>query len=410
MSENGDYDRAFMFYEKAKKLNPKNPLLYLKWGITFLQLNKPSDAIECFNLSYQYDNENIVALFLLSATQAEIELFKSAYQNLKILLNIAPNHFDAINIISYCALKIKKYDEAIYFANMFLKVNKNVQSFIIIAESLCELNKINEALNVYETALKEFKEDLGSEFYVSYSKVLIKNKDYDKAYNYLNKVIDENNNYAPAYYYLACLYMEKGELNEAYLYFEKVHQINPNDINTTINMGLLSINMQQYDRAINLLNSILKLTDNIINVENHIASAYFLKHDFDNAIIYYNKSLDKMPNNIQSLKEITKIYIYKNEFEIALKYIRKAYKINKQDEEVCYLYGKIFENTNHPKFAIEKYEEVLEINKLYKEAILGKLRVLISLDKNDDANNFLEEVKSILGENDYEAQKKLIKI
>ena len=117
-----------------------------------------------------------------------------------------------------------------------------------------------------------------------------------------------------------------------------------------------------------------------------------------------------MPNDIKSLKEIAKIYIYKNEFEIALKYIRKAYKINKQDEEVCYLYGKIFENTNHPKFAIEKYEEVLEINKLYKEAILGKLRVLISLGKNDDANNFLEEVKSILGENDYEAQKKLIKI
>ena len=105
LSENGDYDKAFMFYEKAKKLNPKNPLLYLKWGITFLQLNKPSDAIECFNLSYQYDNENTVALFLLSVTQAEIGLFKSAYQNLKMLLNVAPNHFDAINIISYCALK-----------------------------------------------------------------------------------------------------------------------------------------------------------------------------------------------------------------------------------------------------------------------------------------------------------------
>ena len=159
---------------------------------------------------------------------------------------------------------------------MFLKVNKNVQSFVIIAESLSELNKIDESLNVYETALKEFKEDLGNEFYISYSKVLIKNKDYDKANNYLNEIIEKDENCAGAHYYLACLNLEKGNLDEAYNSFEKVHEINPNDINTTINMGLLSINMQKYDRAIDLLNSILKLTDNTINVENHIASAYFL--------------------------------------------------------------------------------------------------------------------------------------
>ena len=168
---------------------------------------------------------------------------------------------------------------------MFLKVNKNLQSFLIIAQSLLEINNIVESLNVYETALKEFENSLDCEFYILYSKALMKNKNYDEALKYLNKSIELDENNAASYYCLACLYMEKGELEEAYRFFEKVKTLNPNDINAIINMGLISINMQQYDRAIILLNSILEITDNVINIENHIASAYFLKHDFDNAII-----------------------------------------------------------------------------------------------------------------------------
>ena len=120
--------------------------------------------------------------------------------------------------------------------------------------------------------------------------------------------------------------------------------------------------------------------------------------------------MDKIPDDIKSLKELTKIYIFKNNYETALKYIRKAYKINKEDDEICYMYGSIFENINHPKFAIEKYEEVLDINKLHKDAIFGKLRVLVSLNKHNEANIFLKEVESILDSSEYETQKKLIKI
>jgi len=73
LRENGDYERALAVYSDVKMLEPQNAEVLFKMGYTMSQLQRYDEALEYFQDSLKYDDENPFTYLEISKIYTEME-------------------------------------------------------------------------------------------------------------------------------------------------------------------------------------------------------------------------------------------------------------------------------------------------------------------------------------------------
>jgi len=144
--------------------------------------------------------------------------------------------------------------------------------------------------------------------YTSIGLGLLKKKDYDNAMDKFNKALQLNSKYNKAYYGQGLVYKEKGETENLKKAFDKVIELGPEGNKTVIKTknvakkyfiaeGGKAVQKEQYDKAINLLNSSFAYGDKDANAYYLITLAYNEKMQWEKAIETGNKALEFEKNN-----------------------------------------------------------------------------------------------------------------
>jgi tetratricopeptide (TPR) repeat protein len=180
----------------------------------------------------------------------------------------------------------------------------------------------------------------------------------DKAKVCYEKAIMINPNYINANYNLGVLFINLKDYQKAKNYFEKIIKINPNYAEAHNNLGILSLNIKKYQKAKDFFEKAIEIDPNFVNAHNNLGILFTQLGEIPNAMASYEKAIKIDPNFKSSINGLSKLF--RNKINFTNK---------RQFKNIC-LYLFRTNNTNHNNtfynaksvFFSEKYDN--QINEI----------------------------------------------
>ena len=222
-------------------------------------------------------------------------------------------------------MNVKDYENAIlHFDEAYKMYPKNVEALLYKGLALVELEKINEAIKVFDTVMG-LKLPLNRSCYLLLATSYKKLNKIDAAINILSLALKVDKDFLSAFLYRASLYITSHKWVEA-----------KNDLMTVL---------KNYPKNIKALLGTAECEENMNN--------------FNNALEAYNKAIEiktDLPYIVYEKK--AKIEIKLKDYNNALKSINIALKIDKNRMSLCLLKGVILEKKMQLGEAALHYEQV----------------------------------------------------
>ena len=252
----------------------------------------------------------------------------------------------------------------------------------MLGDTYVLVNKINEALNIYELAENR---NLKSLFlYLSWGTALQKNNQYEQAIEKFKQGIEINNNETndEIYARLAkCNYII-GNKEEAKINAQKAIEISQDNYMANKVLANIYIDEQNYTEAINQLNLCLKNSETKSKTFLSLAQCYKYIQDFEQSNKYYEKSLEYDRENIQTMLEYVESLYQQRNYDKAIKKLITLEKIAGERLEVLCLSFKV--NYNIAKGNLYGY------NGMKAKTIAEKIK-----EKYPENYSFEEEYKEL---------------
>jgi len=331
-------------------------------------------------------NEKVLTIketFDLAVQNHQKNNIKEAQNLYNKILEIDPNHSQALNNIAIIFTNLKDYQKAKECYEKAIEINPNyADAHNNLGLIFKGLGKNQKAKECYKKAIEinPNHADAHNNLGVLFKEV----GDLQKANECYEKAIEINPNDAKAYSNQGNNYKELGENQKAKECFEKAITISPNDADINYNLGnffkLLKENEKAkkcYEKAIeinpdytNANNQLLKslyqslTTDEVFNlaVKNH------QEGKTDIAQEHYNQVLKIDPNHSQALNNIAIIFTNLKDYQKATNTYEKAIEIDPNYADAHYNLGTIFKELGEFEKAKNCYEKAIKINPNYTDA------------------------------------------
>ncbi|ACX72856.1 TPR repeat-containing protein [Methanocaldococcus vulcanius M7] len=325
----GDYEKAIIFYNEILKKDLNNVDAWIRKGICLYKLRKFKLSIECMDKALKLDRKNYLAWFFKGNALMELKKYEDALKCYNYALNLAPPSEKAKILNNKKLLEeklckdnqdferikhfIKKgrnlllkndYNNAlIEFKKVLMRDKYNIEALFGVGYCLNALNKFDEALGYWNEYLRLNPKDASGWFNKGVS--LYNLKDYKNAIYCFKKVIELNPKDVDSYLFIINAYLYQKDYNGALEYVNEILKINPHWKFWKIK-GDIYYSMKRYKDAIDSYKNALKyVKDEEIYIS--IGNAYKNIGDFKNALTYYEYALKLNPKNIIAKNLISKI-------------------------------------------------------------------------------------------------------
>lgn len=191
---------------------------------------------------------------------------------------------------------LKDYNAMLNVCEEILDYDENsVVGLICKGTALEQLNRIPEAINVYEIA-KKFDSSV-FEIWHNLGNVYIKNNQKDLAIEHFLKAIEvgEGKNYV-SWNDLAKLYYERGQYNLAMNAYKKSIELKVDYVTPWIGLGNLYINLKQFNNALEAYSQALTYESTNLEALYGKALAYEGLGQYQEALTFYDKTFLLNPN------------------------------------------------------------------------------------------------------------------
>ena len=339
----------------------------------------------------QNKNLRIEENFELAVQKYQKNDIKEAQNLYNKILEIDPNHSQALNNIAVIFTKLKDYQKAKDCFEKAIKINPNyADAHYNLGNIFKELGEYQKAKNYFEKTIEinpnyvDALNNLGNIF-----KKLGEN---EKAKNCFEKAIKINPNYLNALNNLGNIFKELGENEKAKDCFEKAIEINPNYADAHNNLGVIFKELGEHQKAKDCYENVIKLNPDHPSAHNNLG--ILLKHkrllskieqakksEIKTTISFFKKNQKK--SHKSDLRLTSNPFISNRKVEAEL--ISQLYKVNTRElNDVnpniipCYGNGRnsdyrLFENNFSTIKAVEK-----DLINIMKEAVKSDIFIMES--------------------------------
>ena len=154
------------------------------------------------------------------------------------------------------------------------------------------------------------------------------------------------------------LLIAKGKAEDAIRYLNKAKEINPNYLDTYINLGMAYASLENLDNAESNFRKAMLIDKNNPVIYFHLGNICFLRGNVEEGVAEYNKAIEK----------------------------------GFEDPQIYYNLGMVYEEINKFDMAIRNYSKAINKNKLEPQFRLRQIYAFINNDKFDEALVALEEL------------------
>ncbi len=236
------------------KASPSSEVLY-QYAILSTQLYDTGTAEKIFKKVIKMNPENAVAHKDLGVIYLNQRLFDYAEDEFRTAMELAPNDFDIIFEYANYLYSVSKYQEADKYYDKALAIKDDVVAKSLQAINKIELNQLDNARELIESALTEQPEHEYIQFLAG--RIYYSMEDYEKAKIYFIKSLEQNPDIETKNL-LALCYYQLGEYDKALNIFKALLEKNSENISLLLNEAKCYEKMNETNKALEVLD---KLTD-----------------------------------------------------------------------------------------------------------------------------------------------------
>jgi Flp pilus assembly protein TadD len=217
-----------------------------------------------------------------------------------------------------------------------------------------------------------------------------KSNNYDNSSKLLMQYLDYNSKDHIAYNLLGLSFYSLKKGNLAIKNFNKAIDLSPNNTDYLLNLSKTYIQINEKEKAKNILNKAINLNSKELKLYRELASIFYSENDFENALSIYMKIISLSPNEHQAYNNCGLIFTKLGDFNNAYRYIDKAIELNK--EEASYYFNMSFSISKEcdifftKKHTPTSYENYLELSSNFLSRVDTAITYLLKATKLNPNN------------------------
>jgi tetratricopeptide (TPR) repeat protein len=270
----GRFDECISFIDGAKQSLPLSAPLLTVLGEAYLRKGDAGKAEESYLQVLNEQSANADALLGLASVSQVRGDANGAILYLGHAREVIGDSPDLLYKFALVALNSSLHNEVVSALKRAIELRPDEPSyhFVLGTAWLRQPPDLQEAEQAFRQALKLQPENAQGQLYLGY--VLLKQKKYPEAREWLEKSIQKHTGTPESFYYLGLIAQEQNENERAIGLFEKAIQLAPSFANAHIALGSAYLKLKNYPRAQQELETGVKLNPEDSKAHYNLAMLY----------------------------------------------------------------------------------------------------------------------------------------
>jgi tetratricopeptide (TPR) repeat protein len=381
-----NYADALASFEKALQLNPRSVKTLNNIGNLYVAQQQPDLAEKEFRAVLRLDpanseaNYNLGVLLLMKGAPADA---------IPHLERVRPMSTAAQFNLVRAYFQTKRTADALRAATELSEQSRNeVQVHFSLGVLLASEKQYKAAQLELEKADALQPETF--EIIYNLGQARLRNGDFSNAQVALNRALKIRPDSADAMYLLAQVYIDQSRPLDALDLLVRAHKLAPENVDILFLMGQVSMSQNYYEDAIPVLESGLQIAPKRPDLLASLGESYFMAGKIEKAIEIFNQ-LVQVDTSARSYAFIGLSYRNLGRFDEAKEYFEKGLKLDPHNATCLFNLGFIAERQGDAATAEATFQQTLQANPDYPDALLELANMRIAAKKYAEAEELLRK-------------------
>lgn len=325
----GRFEQAVEHLRKAIEINPHTPNVHEKLGQALFELGRYDEAIEQLEAELRIVPRSAVSNFLLAQASLKVKKYEKARLHYEKALQLSPDYANACYGLAQTYARMKQTDKAAEFQTKFrqLRDRQNKDAYEDRGtRPAVDLDSVRES-----TALALMNAE----------KLYRVRKDFRKSETLLKRAVQLDPGNPKYYEKLGSLYNMTGRLPEALIQMERMSKVDPANPFCYLNMGKLSIRLEQYEKAETAFRNAISVAPNLSVGYRELARFYLTSGaNLPKALELAKKATD-MEASAENFFVLSWAYDVNRDRPAALNAIKKAIRMDPKNRNYRQIHERI---------------------------------------------------------------------
>ncbi len=329
--------------------------------------------------------------------------YREAIKDLDSLINIDSTNVQALYYLGLNYESISNYNKAASVLKSAVKYKPDDTKLLLSVGGNCfSAGLITDAETVLSKAFS--LDSTSSQIQLILGKVYMTQKKWDKAAAIYTRLIEGDSSNSYFFEQMAKCETQLGNVDSAISNYMIANKLNPQNINTTLDLSYLLYLQKSYSQAIKVVEAGLKFYPYSIDLWKRKGDIYISIPDYDNAMNSYYFALVRGDSTADNLKNIGICLYWRgqntkstNDYESALNFLNHSVDLDSKDATTFFYLGAVYKALGDYKQSLENF---IKASTLLKNDFLANTYIQIAavyqLDKK--YNDALEYYKDALQE------------
>jgi predicted O-linked N-acetylglucosamine transferase (SPINDLY family) len=292
---------------------------------------------------------------------------QEAEQICRQLLQVDPNHADAIHLLGLIAHQVGQHAIAIEYFGRAIALKGNVAAFHNnLGEAYRVLRQIPEAIACYRRAL-ELRPDY-AEAHNNMGVALKDQGNLDDAVAAYRRALELKPDYVEAYNNLGVALKSQEKLDEAVACYRRALELKPDFAQAHNNLGIALKNQRKLDEAVASYHRALELKPDFAQAHNNLGIALKEQGKLDEAVARHRRALELLPNYVEAHNSLGVALKEQGKLDEAVACWRRALQLKPDYAELYCLIGFAVKDQGKLDEAVACYRRAIELKPDYARA------------------------------------------
>ncbi len=396
----GDYTVALDFLREAIERDPTSAFLSSAMAENKLKTGQVQDALDNIQRAIQQDptfrEPYVMAGVLMASAGKDAE----AVGYLRTAIQLDPSREDAYLHLAVSLTRMFEYEEAVATLKALVKQNpESVLGYYYLGRSYSQMKLYRDAVGFFMKSLElrpEFSQ-AAIDMAASYEAL----GDYSKAIEIYHNLLDEDDSRSAVQQRLIQLLIQQRRFQEALEYLNQSAESGLNSSETMRKIGLLHLELEQYDEAIAVFTDLLDKDPAAHHVRLYLGVAYEEKGELERARTEFSKIPSDSNVFTDAIGHIAFILSEMGQNDAAVETLKKYIAQNPGQVEPYLNLSTIYEKLGKPDTALKL---LLDCEKRFDTETRLHFRIGVLYDTLGKKPESIERMKKVLSINSRDAQ------
>jgi len=355
----GQIHEAFEYIDKAIALDPEYRPPYLLGGVMMASAGKDREAVDYLRKAVKLDPARDDAYLHLVTSLTRLFEYEEVVSTLKTLVKLNPDSVFGYYYLGRTYSQMRLYRDAVGYFSKVLELRPEFDQAVI------DKAATHEALGEYPVAIEAYR-----------------------------SLVDQEDEQRPAVLQrLIQLLLQQRRFQEALKYLQLAAQAGLGGQETTRKIGLVHLELEQYDEAITVFTDMLEKDSTADNIRIYLGIAYEENEELDKALSEFGKISRNSPQFYESVSHRALILKELGKVDAAIALLTDEIAANRRNLELYLNLSSLYESIDRPQAALDI---LLEHEEYFQKELRFHFRVGVLSDKLGKRTESIKRMKQVL--------------